>query len=308
MSIRDRIPWWARVLAKLLLSRMPLRYRFWRRFNLFIHGLMDRPEYAYRVITSHMNRLDWRTLEDKVVLELGPGDSLFTAVIASALGARQCYIVDVGAYAGERVAPYRACAAYLRENGLQPPALDDCMSVSAVLRTCNAVYLTHGVEDLRRIPSGSVDWVFSQAVLEHVPLGEFGATACEMRRVLSPAGAMSHRIDLKDHLGGALNNLRFSSRVWESHFMASSGFYTNRLRFSQIVHAFKEAGFDVRVVDVMRWAQLPTPRRRLAPSFRALSDDELLVRHFDVVGRPTEDNAGIPGEIPHRAPVPKLLA
>ena len=292
MSLKERVPWWTKVLAKIVLSRMPLQYRFWRRSNLFVHGLMDRPDYAYRVITSHMHRLDRRTLEGKVVLELGPGDGLFTAVIASALGARQCYLVDAGAFAGEDIAPYRMCAAYLREKGLQPPTIDGCESVSAVLRACSAVYLTRGVEDLRRIPTASVDWIFSQAVLEHLRLGTFSAVLFEMRRILSLTGATSHQIDLKDHLGGALNNLRFSNRVWESHFMASSGFYTNRLRFSQIVHAFREAGFDPHTTDVSRWAHLPTPRRKLAPPFRELSDDELLVQQFDVVAWPMEGDVG----------------
>ena len=274
---------------------MPLRYRSWQRFDLFVHGLMNRPDYACRVVTSHMQRLDWRDLEGKVVLEFGPGDGLFTAVIAGAFGARQCYLVDAGAFAEESVASYRRCAAYLRDRGLQPPPIDGCNSVSAVLRVCNAVYLTRGVRDLREIPSASVDWVFSQAVLEHVPLGEFNAALCEMRRILSPAGVTSHQIDLKDHLGGALNNLRFSDRVWESHFMASSGFYTNRLRFTQITSAFREAGFDLDTTDVKCWDRLPTPKRKLATPFRSFSDDELLAQQFDVVAWPTRRDVAAAG-------------
>jgi hypothetical protein len=30
-----------------------------------------------------------------------------------------------------------------------------------------------------------------------------------------------------------LNNLRFSERIWESEFMAKSGFYTNRIPLGQ---------------------------------------------------------------------------
>ena len=41
--------------------------------------------------------------------------------------------------------------------------------------------------------------------------------------MIRPGGLCSHVVDLKDHLGGALNNLRFSQRVWESRTMAGSG-------------------------------------------------------------------------------------
>lgn len=292
MSLKERLPWWIRVLAKIVLSRLPLQYSFWQRSHLFVHGLMDEPDYAYRVITAHMHRLDRHSLEGQVVLELGPGNGLFTAVVACALGARRTYLVDAGAFAGEDVAPYRTCATYLREMGLQAPTLDDCESVSDVLRACSALYLTRGVEDMREIPTASVDWIFSQAVLEHLRLGSFDAIVGEMRRMLSSSGMTTHQVDLKDHLGGALNNLRFSNRVWESRFMANSGFYTNRLRLSQIVNAFREAGFDVHTADVSRWTQLPTPRRKLARPFRELSDDELLVRQFDLVTRPLEGDVG----------------
>ena len=225
MSLKQHFPWWAKILAKVVLSRTPVQHRVWRRFDLFVHGKMDLPDYAYRVVTSHLERLGWRDLNGKVVLELGPGDSLFTAVIARAFGARRTYLVDAGAFASSHVAPYRALAEYLRGKGLQLPPIENSDSVSAVLRACSATYLTRGAEDLRDIPSTSVDLIFSQAVLEHVPLGEFDETVQEMHRILTPTGMASHQIDLKDHLGGALHNLRFSNRVWESRFMASSGFY-----------------------------------------------------------------------------------
>jgi len=48
-------------------------------------------------------------------------------------------------------------------------------------------------------------------------------TMNEYCRVLSSDGIASHRIDLKDHLGGSLNNLCFSVRVWESDFSFNQG-------------------------------------------------------------------------------------
>jgi hypothetical protein len=68
--------------------------------------------------------------------------------------------------------------------------------------------------------------------------------------------------------------------------MRTSGFYTNRLRHTEIVNVFEGAGFDCEVLNVNRWPELPTPRARLAAEYRDLPDDELLIRAFEVVVRP----------------------
>lgn len=108
----------------------------------------------------------------------------------------------------------------------------------------------------------------------------------EIRRVIRDDGVCSHTVDLRDHLGGALNNLRFTENFWESDFMACSGFYTNRIRFSEMLEIFRRAHFDVKVVRVGRWDKLPTPKEKLATCFRYLPDDELCVSGFDVILRP----------------------
>ena len=135
------------------------------------------------------------------------------------------------------------------------------------------------------MPSASVDFIWSHAVLEHVRKREFLDTMRECRRILKSGGICSHQIDLRDHLGGALNNLRFSERVWESEIVAMSGFYTNRIWFGEMLSLFGQAGFEVEVGDVHRWARLPTPRKRLAREFRTVSDKDLLVADFSVLLR-----------------------
>jgi hypothetical protein len=67
--------------------------------------------------------------------------------------------------------------------------------------------------------------------------------------------------------------------------MADSGFYTNRLRFGQMLELFRRAGFTVEVLGTEMWPTVPLPRRVLADRFRSLSDEELRVRGFDVILR-----------------------
>jgi SAM-dependent methyltransferase len=286
MSLKQRVPWWAKIAAKMVLSRTPARYQFWRKFSLFVHGRMDSPEYAYGVVKSHLERLGWADFAGKTVLELGPGDSLFTAVIARAFGAERVLLVDAGPFASVDVEQYRALADLLRAKGLTPPNLSAARTVADVLTDCAARYYTRGLADLREIPAASVDLVFSQAVLEHVRLAEVAPTFVELRRILRPDGVMSHQVDLKDHLASALNSLRFSTKVWEGDLMANSGFYTNRMRFTEMLRLMRDAGFRTDHVEPMRWPALPTRRAKLDRAFRDLPDDELLVSQFDVIARP----------------------
>ena len=158
------------------------------------------------------------------------------------------------------------------------PDFSDGSSIEALLEVAGSSYHPHGLQSLRKLKSGSFDLIFSQAVLEHIRRNEFEDTIRECYRLLRPGGLMSHVIDYKDHLGGALNNMRFSTNLWERDwFAADSGFYTNRLRISEMISICSDVGFDVDVRDVRRWEYLPIKRHQLAKEFRDISDDELLV-------------------------------
>ena len=281
------IPWQLKIAAKLVLTRLPGGARPWHRAGLFRHGAMTEPDYALKVFRGHLARagLGPGDLAGVVALELGPGDSLASALMLSAYGAAGALLVDADDFASRDLAGYRAMAVLLQREGLAPPPLDDLHSAEEMLRRCGARYLTRGLESLRSLPDASVDFMWSQAVLEHVRRGQFVATMRELRRILKPGGIASHRVDLGDHLGGALNNLRFSERLWESETFANAGFYTNRIQFSEMLALFERAGFAVEVLDCRRWERLPTAASRMAPQFRALPERELAVRGFDVLLR-----------------------
>jgi SAM-dependent methyltransferase len=296
-EIKEILPWWLKLTAKLFLARLPVRYYFWKRLGIFEHGLMDQPKACFETFKTHLalsdldsvvrDRQQLSTEADFVVLELGPGDSLYTALIARSFGAAHTILVDSGDFATRDTKGYGAMVHFLGSHGYRLPFMEDNLSIEEIMTRCNATYLTHGLQSLREIPSRSVDFIFSNAVLEHVRKREMRAVAAEMRRCLKPEGRCSHRVDLQDHLGGALNNLRFSEDVWESEFMAKSGFYTNRIRYHEFLELFRQAGFKVDLKRTLRWDRLPTPRNKLNEAFRSIPDDDLLVYGFDVVLQPT---------------------
>ena len=284
MILSQHIPWQLKIAAKLLLARLPFNYRFWKKARMFELGAMEKPKYALGVFRWHFDAANFpRKSSGFVGLELGPGDSMFSALIACSFGASRMYLVDVGPFASTNVEFYRKMELYLRQLGLHPPNLQNCFTIDDVMGVCSIEYLTNGLASLKTIPSASVDFAWSHAVLQHVRRAEFVETLRELRRIQRSDGVSSHNICISDILGGKLNDLRFSDRIWESSFMANSGFYANRIRYSELLQHFKEAGFEPRIYHMVRWKELPTPRRKMAHEFAVLPEEELQVRGFDVL-------------------------
>ena len=281
--MQPNFPWWAKIAAKVILSRLPVNYRAFASMGMFRHGHMDQDDYALRVLLGHLGRAKLADLHGLTCLELGPGDAVSSALVAHALGAERCYLVDVGAFASENMGLYRKQTRMLEAAGYAVADISACNDVASLLTCINGEYLTQGLTSLRQIETDSIDFVWSQAVLEHVRLMQFDSTLSELHRVMKVDGVASHRIDLKDHLAGSLNNLRFRRATWERDWFAESGFYTNRIRYEDMLTRFKAAEFDVEVCGVDRWSRLPLQPSQLDVEFAALPEDELKISGFSVV-------------------------
>jgi len=224
------------------------------------------------------------------MLELGPGDSLASGIIGYNHGALKTYLVDNSGDAIKGNVDYSKLFNYLNKNKKESISNKNnnihANSIYDILNRYNIIYLTNGLNSLRTIPDSSIDYIWSQSVLEHIRKNEFIYFIRELRRIISINGVSIHGIDLKDHLSYSHNNLRFADYIWESEFMANSGFYTNRILCSEMTGIFKDNGFSVTVLEKTMWKILPTERYALANMFRGLSDDELLISEFDVILKP----------------------
>ena len=166
----------------------------------------------------------------------------------------------------------------LQNHGLKIPDLSKVDSLTELVASCNAEYLTNGLSSLSSLPSDSVDFIWSHSVLEHIRLVEFQPTLKQLRRVLKPSGRSSHTIDLQDHLNHSLNNLRFRRSTWESALFSQSGFYTNRIP-AKIIHGlFRRHGFEIIEEAFGQWPNLPISRKSLAHEFHSFSDEILINR------------------------------
>ena len=122
-------------------------------------------------------------------------------------------------------------------------------------------------------------------MLEHVRKHELADVLRELKRILKPNGATSHNIDFQDHLSGALNNLRFSERVWKSLLFTQSGFFTNRIPAVTMHRMFRDVGFKIEREEFGQWPQLPTWRSAPHSDFQTHRDDALINRTSHVLFR-----------------------
>lgn len=286
MGLARHIPWWGKLGLKLALSRAPIPYAVWKQLGVFRHGDMTEPKRAISAFRSTLERAEAsRTLPRPfAMLELGPGDSVLSAGVAKAFGAERSVLVDVGAFAERDTALFRALVQVLESiDGLNPLELPDTSDFDTMLSALGSRYLTEGLASLATVSDASIDLIWSSVVLEHIRGDEFDAIARECARVLAPGGVMSHAVDLRDHLGGGLNNLRFSPKRWESSAWRDAGFYTNRMSQAEIITSFERAGFELAYLESRRWTAPPLSRAKLHPIFRNRKDDELDIAEFDLV-------------------------
>lgn len=278
-KMKKLFPWWGKVIIKLLIGLIPIPYEKIRTLVTGLRGGMESPEYAKSIFHKFSQQPSFQSdkLQGGTLLELGPGGSLLTGFFAKAQGFRKCILIDVGNFAIPDKKIY-ASMAYL----LPPPdqkafetKLAEGAPILEALEVIEIHYYTSGIESFKKIPDNSIDFSFSNAVLEHVKKNHFKELLSALYRVHKRGSVSAHQVDYKDHLGGSLNNLRFSQKIWESKYFANDGFYTNRLRHSQIIGYAKDTGFDVVQEELSVWDVLPLNPISLATEFRILDERDL---------------------------------
>ncbi len=142
------------------------------------------------------------------------------------------------------------------------------------------------------LADASLDVVFSNSVLEHVPGDVIAACLTESRRILRSQGVVFHSVNCGDHYAYTdskihqLNYLKFSDDEWER--WNNAFLYQNRLRAIDFTDLARAAGFTIEI-DTSR----PHPTRlqqldgiKVHPSFaKKYSREQLAITSIDFVGR-----------------------
>ena len=269
--------WISKIVLKIILSRLNIPYNFWKKLRIFRHGKMEDYSYSKKIFEGHLKDMKKiREIENPVIMEIGPGDSLFSMVYSRKYSKEKIYFLDVNDFASKDLNLYFKLKENLdKENYFPKKIKSQIESFDDLLKNYNAKYLISGIESLKTIEDESIDYIFSHSVMEHIRKYELNDLIKEMYRILKPNGVISHNINYKDHLDESLNNLRFSERLWESKFFANSGFYTNRIPAVEMHQYFKKNGFNIVEEAFGKWVNLPISRNALSREFRKFNNEEL---------------------------------
>ena len=110
--------WALKIGAKLLIARLPVPYTLWKSLDAFRHGRMDSADYPIKIFKLHMEGAYPKGLPPQsVILELGLGDSIASAIIGCAYDLKRTYLVGVDSFAIKNVSFYRSVAADLVKRG-----------------------------------------------------------------------------------------------------------------------------------------------------------------------------------------------
>ncbi len=288
-----------------LLTYTPLaaRYRIPRT------GGTDDPDYCYGVFLRHLvhaHRAGLTRLPE-VVAELGPGDSLGTGLAWLIAGASRYLAFDVRRYATTKrnAAVFDALVArFLRRAPAPgreafPEMKPDLESTSFPSEILSDAHLTRALspdrlrslrdslarveqaasgpvayivpwDDAANVREGSVDLIFSQAVMEHVEEVDHVYAVC--RRWLKPGGMVSHQIDFRSHgTSPTWDGYRSYSELQWRIVRGRRDYLINRVPDAGHLEAIRRHG--LRVVTCLPSLSEPTLRPdAYAPRFRSLSD------------------------------------
>jgi len=134
------------LIIKIVLFRIPRSYLVWQKLSLFKHGRMDDPAYAYEVFKRHYDRVDFpNKYKGYVMLEIGPGDSLSSAIIANTFNAKKIYLIDTDCFVTQNITYYIRVQKYLQNLDKFPPNIESINNIDDLLSLCNAVYFYNGL-------------------------------------------------------------------------------------------------------------------------------------------------------------------
>jgi SAM-dependent methyltransferase len=139
------------------------------------------------------------------------------------------------------------------------------------------------------LPAESVDVVFSNSVLEHVPPDVISEMMQESLRVLRRGGLALHSANCGDHYAyfdksiTSINYLTFTEREWR--FWNNKLLFQNRLRPSDFLGLVEMAGLQIMWTRVNPRRDLldALPTLRIAPEFRSYPREQLCSSSIDFV-------------------------
>jgi SAM-dependent methyltransferase len=218
--------------------------------NVSPEALLEDVKYAVQVGKCYMNWLPegHKNLQDKVVLELGPGINFGSALLLACYGAKVTVADRFLAPWDEYYHPqfYSLLIDWIKENirELDVTPLERIFSNEGYCSEAIRCY-SCAIEALSGISDSSVDIIYSNAVLEH--LYAPGAAFRSLARISKPGALGLHQVDFRYHkmMDRPLEFLLLSDAEFAKEFEECHGECGNRYRPYEYHNLFEAAGFQV---------------------------------------------------------------
>ncbi|MDR1910734.1 MAG: class I SAM-dependent methyltransferase [Helicobacteraceae bacterium] len=263
-------------------------------------GGTNRAEYCKNVWGTHIGAFNMFAAPKipRRIAEFGPGNSIGTGLCALLCGADEYYAFDAfyyGNIAENITVLEELIKLYDNENFDQikrrererEERADRLEKIKMVLNgekgeTIKIDYIATWENYAAPLPK--VDFVFSQAVLEHIDnLENFYETQA---RILDRGGFCSHQIDFRSH---------GETFEWNGHYAISEKkwrriryvrpYSINREPLSTHVNLLKKSGFEIVYLRKTEGGKNAIKRDRLALKFRNLSDEDFMTSSALIVAK-----------------------
>jgi hypothetical protein len=162
-----------------------------------------------------------------------------------------------------------------------------------ILVDCGFIYHAPTDTAATGLAAESVDIVFSNTVLEHVPPDQIRRLIEEARRILRPGGCMLHQIDPSDHFShgdpsiSAVNFLQFSQKEFDGY--NTIFLYQNRLRAPDYRRLLLEHCFEIvcwqTQLNEKALGYLSGSTLKVHPAFADFTAEELCITAIRLVAR-----------------------
>jgi SAM-dependent methyltransferase len=293
------VRWQLRCVLDNLKAILPLQKQL-RAYKRLAWGYEPDTKHQPGALADGYKQIRWlqrqnRTIAGSVVLEIGTGWEPIIPLIYILAGAKLVYLAD-----STRLICKQSLDATLdflisskddicKNLQITGSTFDEVLAkgrdgrdLETQLKALNLIYLAPC--DCRRLgmEDGCLDYIYSRAVLEHVPQVVIHDIFREAKRLLRPTGLMCHFVDTSDHWEhrdktiSRVHFLQHSERVMAFTCVNSQN-YQNRLRHQEYVDMLHEVGFSVlrAEADIDERSLRLLPNLSLQPRFKVMPLEDL---------------------------------
>ena len=227
---------------KIIAYSLPIKYSF--RKNFFgRNGRMDNINYCKKVFKKHVIDLKVSN-ESENLLEIGPGDSCYTIILALKNKFKHITLIDKNT--DEIINSIKNLS--LMNLKVKSNFSSDNLTKLIVNGEKKLIEVKIIKEDFKSIPEPletKYDLIFSNAVLQHMDRNQINNLLEFCKKISNPNCIYSHQIRFTDHITGkkqSFEHYNCPKIIWDSNIFKKFPFWTNRIYLEEYIKIFKSFG------------------------------------------------------------------